>query len=128
LLQGWLRGKYHSITEQLLATRPTAKVNHAGDSENPYQASQVRVPTTTAEVQRQRLNIWAPILVASTAFAMAHVGHGPAPIPLFFFSVALGYVYEKTGRLAPSIIAHFMLNLCTSILLWVAIMYRLPWD
>ncbi len=112
LLQGWLRGKYRAMTDKLLAVDAGVEF----------------VPSTPAVIQRQRLITWAPIFIASSAFALAHAGHGTAPIPLFFFSLALGYLYEKTGRLAPSIIAHFLLNLCTSVLLWVAIMYRLPWD
>jgi membrane protease YdiL (CAAX protease family) len=77
-------------------------------------------------LQRHRLTTWAPIFIASMAFALAHAGHGPAPIPIFFFSLALGYAYEKTGRLAPSIIAHLMLNLTTSIMLWLMISGRIP--
>lgn len=134
LLQGWLRGKYQTVTDRILPRSPSVYdptpvddlVLH--ESGNPYEAPQVRVTLAPAELQRRRLVAWAPVFITSGAFAVAHLGHGPAPIPLFLFSLALGYLYEKTGRLAPSIIAHFMLNLCTSILLWVAIMYRLPWD
>jgi membrane protease YdiL (CAAX protease family) len=39
-----------------------------------------------------------------------HLGQGAAPIPLFFFSLGVGYLYRQTGRLWPCIIVHFLLN------------------
>lgn len=112
LLQGWLRGKYHALTARMLSV--------------PATAADATVPLSPAELQRQRLNTWAPNFITSLAFTAAHIGHGPAMISLFFFSLALGYVYEKTGRLAPSIITHLMLNLCTTIMLWLMISGRIP--
>jgi membrane protease YdiL (CAAX protease family) len=32
------------------------------------------------------------------------------PIPLFFFSLALGYLFQRTGRLMPSVVLHSVLN------------------
>ncbi|EMI47206.1 CPBP family intramembrane glutamic endopeptidase [Rhodopirellula sp. SWK7] len=53
--------------------------------------------------------IW-PIVVASILFAVMHWGQGLAPIPLFFLSMGLGYLYRQTGSLVPSIVVHFVLN------------------
>lgn len=53
--------------------------------------------------------IW-PLLVASLLFAVMHWGQGLAPIPLFFLSLGLGYLYRQTGSLIPSIVVHFVLN------------------
>ncbi|EMI53611.1 putative membrane protein [Rhodopirellula sallentina SM41] len=53
--------------------------------------------------------IW-PIVVASILFAVMHWGQGLAPIPLFFLSLGLGYLYRQTGSLVPSIVVHFVLN------------------
>lgn len=53
--------------------------------------------------------LWA-ILISSGMFAMAHLGQGPAPIPLFVFGMALGYVYYKTGSVIPCIVLHMLLN------------------
>ena len=53
---------------------------------------------------------WAPILASSFIFAMAHLGSGPSPVPLFVFAMFLGYVYQRTHRLVPSIVAHMVLN------------------
>lgn len=53
---------------------------------------------------------WWPILIASLTFSTMHLGQGAAPIPLFFLSVGVGYLYRQTGRLWPCIIVHFLLN------------------
>lgn len=53
--------------------------------------------------------IW-PMVVASLLFAIMHWGQGLAPIPLFFLSLGLGYLYRQTGSLVPPIVVHFVLN------------------
>ena len=50
------------------------------------------------------------ITVSSALFAAAHLGHGPDWIPLFLLAVGLGYVYQRTHRLVPGIIAHMLFN------------------
>ncbi len=126
LLQGWLRARYRAMTDKMLE-RPAGAQNERGSvTSNPSSPSQLSLAASRAEIQRQRLTTWAPIFITSMAFTMAHATHGPATIPIFFFSLALGYAYEKTGRLAPSIIAHSMLNLTTTIMLWLLISGRIP--
>ncbi len=63
----------------------------------------------------QPTDIWSPqqiwpILVTSAVFASLHLGQGAAPIPLFFLSVGLGFLYRNTGRLTPVIVVHMLLN------------------
>lgn len=53
---------------------------------------------------------WAPILASSFLFAIAHLGNGPSPIALFIFAMFLGYLYQRTHRILPCIIAHATLN------------------
>lgn len=57
------------------------------------------------------------ILVSSLLFAALHIGHGAAPIPLFFLALSLGYLYQRTHRLLPSATVHFCLNACSFALL-----------
>ena len=54
---------------------------------------------------------WLPIATSALLFALAHVGHGPAPIPLFLLALGLGYVYQQTHRIMPSLTIHFLVNL-----------------
>ena len=51
-----------------------------------------------------------PILVSGLLFALAHAGQGPAPIPLFFLGLGLGYLYQRTHRVLPCIVVHFLVN------------------
>lgn len=50
------------------------------------------------------------VLIAALIFALLHLDHGTAPIPLFFLALALGYLYQRTHRLLPSVTVHFCLN------------------
>jgi membrane protease YdiL (CAAX protease family) len=56
---------------------------------------------------------WQPIVFSSAVFALMHSSHGPDVVPLFFFALALGYLYQQTHRLWPSVVVHFSLNACT---------------
>ncbi len=51
-----------------------------------------------------------PVYVTSALFALMHFGQGAAPIPLFFLSLGLGFLYQRTGRLFPAIVVHMLLN------------------
>ena len=53
---------------------------------------------------------WLPIVASSSLFAAVHIGQGLAPVTLFIFGLALGYLYRQTGSITPSIILHFLLN------------------
>ncbi|MGH7138570.1 MAG: lysostaphin resistance A-like protein, partial [Pirellulales bacterium] len=58
------------------------------------------------------------ILITSLLFAALHLGHGAAPVPLFFLSLALGYLYQRTHRLLPCATVHFCLNACSFAMLY----------
>lgn len=53
---------------------------------------------------------WPSILVSALAFSLVHLGQGPAPIPLFLFGIILGYVYQRTHRILPCVVAHMAFN------------------
>ncbi len=65
------------------------------------------------------------ILVSALVFALMHRSHGPDPIPLFLLAVALGYVFSRTGRVLPCIVAHALLNATTIATLAISIFYGL---
>lgn len=66
---------------------------------------------------------WLPILVSSLLFGLAHLGYGPEPVPLFFLGLVLGYVYQRTHRIVPCIVAHAVFNLFTMVVLWRMVYY-----
>lgn len=51
-----------------------------------------------------------PILVTSFFFGLVHFQQMPAPIAIFFLSLALGWLREATGSLLPSIVLHAAFN------------------
>jgi membrane protease YdiL (CAAX protease family) len=64
---------------------------------------------------------WLPIAVSSVVFGLAHWGQGVAPIPLILLGAVLGYVYQRTHRLAPGIVCHSLFNGLTLVMLWLEI-------
>jgi membrane protease YdiL (CAAX protease family) len=59
-----------------------------------------------------------PIVISSFLFAAVHGGQGPAPVPLFFLALVLGYLYHQTHRLLPSLMVHALFNGTTFLALW----------
>jgi membrane protease YdiL (CAAX protease family) len=50
------------------------------------------------------------IVAVSLIFGMLHWGHGPDPIPLFVFSLIVGYVYHQTHRIIAPLVVHVCFN------------------
>ena len=103
-LQGWLE------RVQMLAQSDTIEPPAA----TPEGAAMVEQQPTSSD----RLMPW-PIVISSLTFALAHLGNGPDPIPLFFLALALGYLYQRTHRLWPSLVVHATLNSCSLLMLWL---------
>jgi membrane protease YdiL (CAAX protease family) len=61
---------------------------------------------------------WTPIIISSLLFAAAHYGYGPEPVPLFVLALILGYIYQRTHRILPCIVAHALFNLMSMMVLW----------
>ncbi len=64
---------------------------------------------------RWRPRSYLPIILASMIFALMHLGQGAAPIPLFFLSLGLGYLYRQTGNITAPLVVHMVLNGLTMI-------------
>lgn len=62
---------------------------------------------------------WWPLWITSIIFALMHMGQGLAPIPLFFLSLGLGYLYRQTGSIWPTVIVHMVLNSLTMLVTFV---------
>ncbi|WP_425617716.1 lysostaphin resistance A-like protein [Anatilimnocola sp. NA78] len=128
LLQGWLDKIFsRQATDKsiLLGSRAESSpviaasstegevVFIADEHANPYAApvayeAAVLAGNTTAEATNR--TSWLSIAISASVFSLLHYSQGPAWIPLLIFGAALGYVYQRTHRLWPGIIAHFLLN------------------
>jgi membrane protease YdiL (CAAX protease family) len=116
--QGWLEGVCDTLGQlpdlelprQLVAENsPTAS---AADPHNPYLSPNQmgERPALVWQEVRTPAGDWLPIAVSSIVFALMHFGHGPDWVTLIPFAVMLGFLYRRTHRIWPSVIAHLMLN------------------
>lgn len=134
LWQGWTESLRWpvSLEEALLGRRegmpavaePSALVasTPALHSENPSAAALVEAlasnPAASQDISPQHV-VWWPILLSAALFALAHVRHGPDGIALFVLAIGLGYLYQRTRSLTPSIVVHFLLNATSMVMLGV---------
>ena len=64
---------------------------------------------THVPLTRRKHNQYAAIYATSVLFASAH-DVWPTPIPLFAFSLILGWLAVRTGGVTASIVVHGLLN------------------
>lgn len=67
-----------------------------------------------------------PIVLTSLVFAAAHFQQMPAPIAIFFLSLALGWLYEATGSLVAPIVLHGAFNAFNTTLMVFALTALAP--
>lgn len=129
LLQGWLeKWEDRQIGWRCLpfadsSTREAAESENGSDAPPEFADLTPPEPILSATAPPKRgvgglPHGWAPIIVSSLLFAVAHVGYGPEPVPLFVLALVLGYCYQRTHRIIPSIVAHGLFNLWSMIALW----------
>jgi hypothetical protein len=70
----------------------------------------------------------APVLLTSALFAAVHLPQWPAPIAIFFLSVGLGVVYQRTGSLIASFVMHALFNGFSTLILFQAVLLGRPAD
>jgi membrane protease YdiL (CAAX protease family) len=139
LLQGLLEKVFSPARA---ANQPTAELqsgvstppnNFDGDivplqrlDDNPYASPQaggheLAAAKSLEAVEQDRGVSWLPVIITSAIFAALHYSHGPDWIPLFFLAMGLGYLYQRTHRLLPSLVVHALLNAISMWGLWVTV-------
>ncbi|WP_164102115.1 CPBP family intramembrane glutamic endopeptidase [Candidatus Laterigemmans baculatus] len=115
LLQGWLSG-LAGIGRQSAEPQPdldepssVQEMEPAFEAE-PRDPQQPYAPSHVEHLPQPQSRPWWPTVVTSLAFAVVHLGQGPAPITLFFLALGLGYLYRQTGRIWAPIVVHMALN------------------
>jgi membrane protease YdiL (CAAX protease family) len=70
-----------------------------------------------AELVVEQPPSWAPVLISSVLFGLAHLGHGVSPLPLVLLGGVMGYLYRQTHRIVPSMACHMLFNGFTFVML-----------
>jgi membrane protease YdiL (CAAX protease family) len=95
---------------------------------NPYAAPQeiqegdlTPLPADGQQPELRGPPAWCPIAISAVIFALLHFTHGPDWVSLIFLAAGMGYLYQRTHRLVPSLVVHFGLNALSMWMLWVHI-------
>ncbi|HJN12846.1 MAG: CPBP family intramembrane metalloprotease [Pirellulaceae bacterium] len=65
-----------------------------------------------------------PIIISSSVFAVLHWGNGLDPIPLFVLALGLGYLYQRTHRILPCVVLHFLVNAFALVMLAMSLVVK----
>lgn len=88
-------------------TRAAGFIPVVGELPSDGQAVENRI---AAPVHAPARPAWTAIVISSIVFAALHAPEWPAPVPLLFLAMILGYLYNRTHRLLPCIVVHLLFN------------------
>jgi membrane protease YdiL (CAAX protease family) len=133
LLQGWLE-KWedeqigYGGSQQVLPPPSVESLDSSDGSETVDTEEAEEIELTVEEPSPPHRGILpdlqhgcVPILISSTLFGLAHLGHGVSPVPLVLFGIILGYLYQRTHRIVPSMTAHALFNSYSMAMLWLSV-------
>lgn len=130
LFQGWLE-KWEDeqvgyTGSEPIVPFPPAEANELDDEAAEIESSAIELtikepPLPSRGILPDLPHGWVPILISSTLFGLAHLGHGVSPVPLVLFGMILGYMYQRTHRIVPSITAHALFNSYSMAMLWLSV-------
>ncbi|HEX5106017.1 MAG TPA: CPBP family intramembrane glutamic endopeptidase, partial [Pirellulaceae bacterium] len=103
---------------------------------NPYEPPQIGphfdppLPEVAAVISDDQPELrgpqaWIPIGVSALIFALLHYSHGPDWVPLIFLAAGMGYLYQRTHSIVPSLVVHMCLNGLSMWGLWIQV-YEMP--
>lgn len=138
LLQGWLekligfRGPTHELVlgpvrrQTFEAAEPMAEPpGGLNPYESPHAASAETSSAAPVEFAHDdgesvppalRRFGWIAIAISSIIFALLHWSHGPAWVALTVLAAGMGFLYQRTHRILPSLVVHALLNNLTMLI------------
>ena len=140
LLQGWLekwedrkRGwRDAAINDHAQLTDDEQPMTNDEQSVAEHSAFDIRHSPVPTDQSPLRVGLgglpygWLPIAISSLLFALAHIGYGPEPVPLFLLALILGYVYQRTHRIVPCMVTHALFNGTSLVALWRVMSASVP--
>lgn len=117
----------------LATTAPATVLHSAEGSDNPFLSPAIvaEVPIAAdlvfdnSQGELRGPAAWLPIGTSSLIFALMHYTHGPDWVALTLLAAGMGYLYQRTHRLVPSLVVHTLLNSLSMLGLWIQV-YVLP--
>ena len=107
LFQGWLEKLEDKLTHYFATERQAVPQGEAPEVARPQRGMIPELP-----------HGWTPVLTSGLVFGLLHLDQSvAAPVSLTLFGIVLGYLYQRTHRLLPCIVAHMTFNAFTMILL-----------
>jgi membrane protease YdiL (CAAX protease family) len=119
VFQGWLERR-DMLARPAVAHEPTPPFLTpvgAVDAERDPLAADGPAPPSAHVTYTYASPGWMPVLISSVLFGLAHYGHGVSPAPLILLGVVMGYLYQRTHRIVPSIVCHLLFNGFTFVIL-----------
>ncbi len=134
VLQGWLEKIFHKVQvaadrqqSRPVADNPESNPPTQLDPSNPYAAGHVDEPESgRAAISVPEPLLVAPIFLSAMLFAVFHIEHGLAWMPLFLLALVLGFLYQRTHRILPCVVVHMCVNGLSMLYVWLAVIYDLP--
>lgn len=74
-----------------------------------------------AQPELRGVAAWAPIVISSAIFALLHLNHGPDWVALILLACGMGYLYQRTHSVIPSLVVHALLNGLSMLGLWIQV-------
>ena len=114
-------------------TEPWPVTDGLDDLDNPFAAPRTAIhppmtgrdaaPVTPLEplILGTRVRLILANVAVSLLFAALHAAVWPTPVPIFFLSLALGLLYQRTGSLIGSMSLHMTFNALSTILMFLTL-------
>lgn len=126
VIQGWLfKAIRNSLRPSPLTLHDVHSVRSFGD-DAPLESLAEQSIGDDKQQRDDRRAGWMAIVLTSTLFALAHWEQWPAPVALFFLSLALGFVFQRTGSLWSAFILHSLFNGLSTAVLFASILGSEP--
>jgi hypothetical protein len=89
--------------------------------EAPFSPLVTKYETVLADPSGRVASLWLANITVSLIFAALHGAVWPTPIPIFFLSLGLGLLYQRTGGIVASTTLHMIFNGVSTLLMFLTI-------